>query len=103
MPGLCCCELSLVLESGGFSSPVLCRLLTVVASLTVERGLWGALASVVATRGLSSCSSQSLKRRLRSSDTPAYLLCGTGDLPRPGIQPVSPALAGIFFTTEPPR
>ena len=40
MPGLCCCALSLVLESGGFSSPVVCRLLTVVASLTVERGLW---------------------------------------------------------------
>ena len=25
------------------------------------------------------------------------------DLPRPGIQPVSSALAGRFFTTEPPR
>ena len=24
------------------------------------------------------------------------------DLPRPGIEPVSPALAGRFFTTEPP-
>ena len=26
-----------------------------------------------------------------------------GDLPNPGIQLVSPALAGRFFTTEPPR
>ncbi|KAB0349667.1 hypothetical protein FD755_015209 [Muntiacus reevesi] len=26
-----------------------------------------------------------------------------GDLPDPGIKPVSPALAGRFFTTEPPR
>ena len=26
-----------------------------------------------------------------------------GDLPNPGIKPVSPALAGGFFTTEPPR
>ena len=26
-----------------------------------------------------------------------------GDLPDPGIQPVSPALAGGFFTAEPPR
>ena len=26
-----------------------------------------------------------------------------GDLPYPGIKPVSPALAGRFFTTEPPR
>ena len=25
-----------------------------------------------------------------------------GDPPDPGIQPVSPALAGRFFTTEPP-
>ena len=24
------------------------------------------------------------------------------DLPDPGIEPVSPALAGVFFTTEPP-
>ena len=26
----------------------------------------------------------------------------SGDLPDPGIEPVSPALAGGFFTTEPP-
>ena len=26
-----------------------------------------------------------------------------GDLPDPGIEPVSPALAGEFFTTEPPQ
>ena len=25
-----------------------------------------------------------------------------GDLPDPGIEPMSPALAGVFFTTEPP-
>ena len=25
-----------------------------------------------------------------------------GDLPDPGIKPISPALAGGFFTTEPP-
>ena len=29
------------------------------------------------------------------------LSCG-GDLPRPGIEPLSPTLAGRFFTTEPP-
>ena len=27
---------------------------------------------------------------------------GMWDLPGPGIKPVSPALAGGFFTTEPP-
>ena len=26
----------------------------------------------------------------------------SGDLPDPGIEPASPALAGKFFTTEPP-
>ena len=26
-----------------------------------------------------------------------------GDLPDPGVEPASPALAGGFFTTEPPR
>ena len=26
-----------------------------------------------------------------------------GDLPDPGVEPMSPALAGGFFTTEPPR
>ena len=30
------------------------------------------------------------------------LLCGMWDLPRPGLEPVSPALAGGFLTTEPP-
>ena len=28
--------------------------------------------------------------------------CGMWDLPRPGIEPVSPALTDEFFTTEPP-
>ena len=40
----------------------------------------------------------------RSSDFSqwwAQLLCGTWDLPRPGIEPVSPALAGRFLTTGP--
>ena len=30
------------------------------------------------------------------------LLCGKWDLPRPGIKPVPPVLAGRIFTTEPP-
>ena len=32
----------------------------------------------------------------------AQLLCSTWYLPGPGIEPMSPALAGRFFTTEPP-
>ena len=56
--------------------------LTITASLVVEHRLQ--------TRRLSSCGSQ------------AQLLRGMWDLPRPGLEPVSPALAGRFSTTAPP-
>ena len=56
--------------------------LTIAAFLVVEHRLQ--------TRRLSSCGSW------------AYLLRGMWDLPRPGLKPVSPALAGRFSTTVPP-
>ena len=56
--------------------------LTIAASLVVEHRLQ--------TRRLSNCGSR------------AHLLRGTWDLPRPGLEPVSPALAGGFSTTAPP-
>ena len=56
--------------------------LTIVASLVVEHRLQ--------------------TRRLGSCGTRAQLLCGMWDLPRPGLEPVSPALAGRFSTTVPP-
>ena len=56
--------------------------LTIAASLVAEHRLQ--------TRRLSSCGSR------------AQLLRGTWDLPRPGLEPVSPALAGRFSTTAPP-
>ena len=71
-------------------------------SLGVMRRLQGAWASVVAARGLSSCASQALEHRLRSCAAWAQLLCAMWDLPGPGIEPVSPALADRFPTTEPP-
>ena len=40
-------------------------------------------------------------RRLSNCGSRAQLLCGMWDLPRPGLEPVSPALAGRFSTTEP--
>ena len=40
--------------------------------------------------------------RFSSCGTRASWLCGMEDLPRPGIQPLSPALAGGLLTTEPP-
>ena len=61
-----------------------------MASPTVEHGLLGLRASTVAARGLSSCG------------TGSELLHGMCSPPGPGIKPVSPALAGGFFTNEPP-
>ena len=41
-------------------------------------------------------------RRVSSRGSRAQLLRGMWDPPRPGIEPVSPALAGRFSTTAPP-
>ena len=62
-------------------------------------GMW---ASVVVECGLSSCGSRALERRLSSCGARAQLLHGMWDLPGPGLEPVSPALAGRFLTTVPP-
>ena len=75
-------ELSLVAASGGHSSSRCAGLFTIAASLVAEHRLQ--------TRRLSSCGSR------------AQLLHGMWDLPRPGLEPVSPALAGRFSTTAPP-
>ena len=56
--------------------------LTIAASLVAEHRLQ--------TRRLSNCGSR------------AQLLPGMWDLPRPGLEPVSPALAGGLSTTAPP-
>ena len=56
--------------------------LTIVASLVAEHRLQ--------TRRLSNCGSR------------AHLLRGMWDLPRPGLEPASPALAGRLSTTAPP-
>ena len=62
----------------------------------------GARASVVVARGLSSCGLWALERRLSSCGARAQLLRGMWDLPGPGLEPMSPALAGGFLTTAPP-
>ena len=67
------------------------RLLITVASLVVEHGLQGAQASVVTAF------------RLRSYATQAQLLHSARAVPRTGIEPVSPTLAGWFFSTVPPE
>ena len=58
------------------------RPLTIAASLVAEHRLQ--------TRRLSSCGSR------------AQLLRGMWDLPRPGLEPMSPTLAGRLSTTAPP-
>ena len=64
--------------------------------------LQGVGASAAAPRGLLSCGFQAPECGLSSCGVRASLLRGMWDLPGSGIEPVSPALAGRFFTTEPP-
>ena len=83
MLGLRCCARAF--SSCGKWGPLFIAVrgpLTIVASLVAEHRLQ--------TRRPSSCGSQ------------AQLLCGMWDLPIPGLEPVSPALAGRFSTTAPP-
>ena len=84
-----------VMESGGYS-------LVVMQGFSCS-GAWvlGAWASVVAAHGLSSCGSWALQHRLNSGGAGAWLLCGMWDPPGSGMKPVSSALKGGFFTTEP--
>ena len=51
--------------------------------------------------GFSSCGSQVLLYRPNSGGSWGYLLCSMWDLPRSGIELISPALVGGFFTPEP--
>ena len=59
------------------------------------RGPLTVAASLVAEHRLQTC-------RLSSCCSQAQLLRGMWDLPRPGLEPVFPALAGRFSTTAPP-
>ena len=71
----CCTSFFLVAVSGGYSS------------------------SRCADFSFSCCSSGPLEHRLSSCGV--SLIRGMWDLPGPGIEPVSPAWAGGFFTAEP--
>ena len=64
----------------------------------------GACSSLPASHysGFSCCRAQALEHRLSSCGRWALLLHGTWDLPGSWTEPSSPALAGGFFTTEPP-
>ena len=62
----------------------------------------GLRASVVVACRLSSCGSWAIECRFSSCGAQTQLLVGMWDLPRPGLEPVSPALAGGFLTAVPP-
>ena len=75
------CGLSLVAASRGYSLVAVSTLLIAVVSLVAEHGLLGKWASVVAAHGLCCCRAHGIF------------------VPRPGIEPMSPALACEFLTT----
>ena len=83
----CYTGLFLVAESGDYSLVVVHTVLIVVAFFGCR------------TRARS-CSSWALQHRLSSCGARAYLLHSMWDLPRPGIEPMSPALVGKFFTNQ---
>ena len=93
--------LSLVVASGGYSL-LWCACFSFQWLLLLQTQALGARASVVASCRLSSCGSWALERRLSSCGAQALLLCDMWDLPGPGIEPVSPALASGFLTIVPP-
>ena len=72
------CRHSLVVAGRDYSPAMVCRLLTVVASLVGEHGLLSTV-SIAVAQGLS------------------------WDLLGPGIEPMTPGLPGGFFTSEPPE
>ena len=86
--------LSLVAVSGAYSS-LWCAGFSLLWLLSLQSNGSRCL-------GFSNCGSWALERRLSSCGTRAQLLHSMWDLPGPGFEPLSPALAGGFLTTEPP-
>ena len=103
-----------IVSSCGFFCVCVCFIYLFMAVLDLRfcarafssRGKWGPLfltvhgpltiaASLVAEHRLQT-------RRLSNCGSRAHLLRGMWDLPKPGLEPVSPALAGRVSTTVPP-
>ena len=83
----------------------LCRVFVAARglSLVVARGgFFCCGARALGRAGFSSCRSRALEHRLSSCGTQASSLRGMWDLPGPGLETVSPALAGGFLITAPP-
>ena len=82
------------MASGDYS--LIVGLLIMGAPLVVEHRFWGVWASVVVAP-------RALEPRLSGYGAWASLALRMWDLPGSGMEPTSPALAGGFFTTEPPE
>ena len=80
-----------------------CGLLIVAASLLQSTGSRACGLQKAAARGLSSCNTHALEHSINSCGMQALLFHSMWDLPGPGMEPMSPALAGGFFTHESPR
>ena len=84
---------------GWAGSLLLCRLFSgcseqgLLSSCSAQASHWD---------GFSCCGPWALENRLYSWGTWAYLPHDMWDLLTPGFKPMSPALAGRLFTTEPP-
>ena len=86
--------LSLVEAGEDSSQAAVFKLLTVVVLLSPSTGS--------RCSDFSGCGFQALEHRLIRCGAWAWFLCGTWNLPGPGIKPVSPVLAGRFLSTVPP-
>ena len=93
--------LSLVAASGGYSS-LRCTGFSQRWLFLLQSTGSRCEGSVVVAHRLQSTGSVAVARGLSSCGARAQLLRGMWDLPRPGLEPVSPELAGRFSTTAPP-
>ena len=110
---VCVCESFVFFFNNYLFLPVLglcCRVgfSQVVGSRSSSCGAWASHCSGISCWGsrapelarCSSCGTRALERRLGSHGARAQLLCSVQGPPTPAMIPVSPALAGGFFTTQ---
>ena len=93
-----CWVFSLVVASRGHSSQVvMCEFL-----IRRDGGFSSRGAQILGHAGFSRFGSLALEHRLSCWGIQACWLHDMWDLPEPGIKPMSPPLAGRFFTIDPP-
>ena len=95
------CGLSLVAVNRSYSSLQYTDFSLGWLLLFQSTGL-GSWASVVVVHMLSSCGLHALELGLNSCGVQALVSCSMWNLHGPGIEPMSPALAGGFLSTVPP-